>query len=177
MILKQLGSNQTELTLNNGNSIFFSYETPVAGHGHEPQRVRRYAWGPNGGLSVLEVLEPILDAEIAKGTVTLSLETKLSTLIYKEGKVVGVNIEARDGTKAEIYGKNVVLTTGGYAANEDLWKQMTPNYPLRSWCNPYSRGDGIVAAKHIGAKVDGGNEFLCSFAGIMQDPNDPLSVR
>ena len=32
MILKQIGSNQTELTLNNGNSIFFSYETPVAGH-------------------------------------------------------------------------------------------------------------------------------------------------
>ena len=159
------------------NGFEVSPETPVAGHGHEPQRVRRYAWGPNGGLSVLEVLEPILDAEIAKGTVTLSLETKLSTLIFNEGKVVGVNIEARDGTKAEIYGKNVVLTTGGYAANEDLWKQMTPNYPLRSWCNPYSRGDGIVAAKHIGAKVDGGNEFLCSFAGIMQDPNDPLSVR
>jgi len=32
MILRQLGSNQTELSLNNGNSIFFSYETPVAGH-------------------------------------------------------------------------------------------------------------------------------------------------
>jgi len=31
MILRQLGSNQTELSLNNGNSIFFSYETPVAG--------------------------------------------------------------------------------------------------------------------------------------------------
>ena len=31
MILRQLGSNQTELSLTNGNSIFFSYETPVAG--------------------------------------------------------------------------------------------------------------------------------------------------
>ena len=31
MILRQLGSNQTELSLNNGDSIFFSYETPVAG--------------------------------------------------------------------------------------------------------------------------------------------------
>ena len=35
MILKQIGSNQTELTLNNGNSIFFSYETPVAGYSDE----------------------------------------------------------------------------------------------------------------------------------------------
>ena len=31
MILRQIGSNQTELSLNNGDSIFFSYETPVAG--------------------------------------------------------------------------------------------------------------------------------------------------
>ena len=35
MILRQLGSNQTELSLNNGNSIFFSYETPVAGFDSE----------------------------------------------------------------------------------------------------------------------------------------------
>tara|TARA_B100001057_G_C22535714_1_gene827563 strand:- start:284 stop:544 length:261 start_codon:yes stop_codon:yes gene_type:complete len=32
MILRQQGSNQTELSLNNGDSIFFSYETPVAGY-------------------------------------------------------------------------------------------------------------------------------------------------
>ena len=50
------------------NGFEVSPETPVAGHGHEPHRVRRYAWGPNGGLSVLEVMEPILDTEIGKGT-------------------------------------------------------------------------------------------------------------
>ncbi len=32
MILRQLGSNQTELSFNNGTTLFFSYETPVAGH-------------------------------------------------------------------------------------------------------------------------------------------------
>ena len=31
MILRQLGANQTELSFNNGTSLFFSYETPVAG--------------------------------------------------------------------------------------------------------------------------------------------------
>jgi len=30
MKLKQLGSNQTELVLNDGSRILFSYETPVA---------------------------------------------------------------------------------------------------------------------------------------------------
>ena len=32
MILRQLGSNQTEISFNNGTTLFFSYETPVAGH-------------------------------------------------------------------------------------------------------------------------------------------------
>ncbi len=152
-------------------------ETPVAGWGHEPHRVRRYAWGENGGLSVLEVMEPLLDIEIGRGNVTLSLETRLTDLVVEEGAVVGVRAEARDGTIATIRGQNVVLTTGGYAANPELWADLTPGYPLRSHCNPYSRGDGIVAAREIGAKVDRGELFLCSFAGVMQDPDDPLSAR
>ena len=152
-------------------------ETPVAGWGHEPHRVRRYAWGENGGLSVLEVMEPLLDIEIGRGNVTLSLETRLTDLVVEEGAVVGVRAEARDGTIATIRGQNVVLTTGGYAANPELWADLTPGYPLRSHCNPYSRGDGIVAARKIGAKVDRGDMFLCTFAGVMQDPDDPLSVR
>ena len=122
-------------------------------------------------------MEPLLDKEIARGTVTLSLETKLTGLVVEKGAVVGIEAEARDGTKATITGQNVVLTTGGYAANPELWAELTPGYPLRSYCNPYSRGDGILAAREIGAKVDGGDQFLCSFAGVMHDPDDPLSAR
>jgi fumarate reductase flavoprotein subunit len=149
----------------------------VAGHGHEPYRVRRYYWGENGGLSIFEVLQPLFDHEIGRGTVTLSLQTKLSGLAVENGAVVGVHAEARDGTTATIRGRNVVLASGGYAANPELWAELTPSYPLRSHCNPYSRGDGIVAAREAGAKVDRGDMFLCSFACVMQDPNDPLSAR
>ena len=152
-------------------------ETPVAGLGHEPHRVRRYAWGENGGISVLEAMEPLLDKEIGRGTVTLSLKTRLTRFVLEGGAVIGIEAEARDGTKATILGQNIVLTTGGYAANPELWAQLTPGHPLRSYCNPYSLGDGIVAAREIGAKVDGGDKFLCSFAGVMQDPGDPLSAR
>lgn len=152
-------------------------ETPVAGHGHEPYRVRRYYWGENAALSIFEVLQPLLDHEIGRGTVTLSLQTKLSGLVVEDGAVVGIQAEARDGTTATIRGQNVVLASGGYAANPDLWAELTPSYPLRSHCNPYSRGDGIVAARAAGAKVDRGDMFLCSFAGVLQDPDDPLSAR
>lgn len=152
-------------------------ETPVAGHGHEPYRVRRYYWGENGALSIFEVMQPLLDEEIGRGTVNLSLQTKLSSLAIEDGNVVGIHAEARDGTKALIRGQNVVLASGGYAANPELWSELTPSYPLRSHCNPYSRGDGIVAARDAGAKVDRGDMFLCSFASVLQDPNDPLSLR
>ena len=152
-------------------------DLPVAGWGHEPHRTRRYAWGENGGLSVLEVMEPLLDHEIGRGTVTLSLQTKMTKLLTNNGAVIGIEVEARDGTKAEVHGKNVVLTTGGYAANPELWKELTPQYPLRSYCNPYSRGEGLMAAREIGARVNGGEKFLCSFAAVLQDPDDPLSAR
>lgn len=151
--------------------------TPVAGWGHEPHRVRRYAWGPNGGTSVLEVMQPLLDEQIGRGNVTLSLQTKMTKLLTENGAVVGVEVQARDGEKAEVYGKNIVLATGGYAANPELWKELTPNYPLRSYCNPYSRGEGIMAARAIGARVDNGEKFLCSQGAVLQDPNNPLSAR
>jgi len=152
--------------------------TPVAGWGHEPHRTRRYAWGEDGGLSVLAAMEPLLDVEIARGTVTLSLQTKMSRLLTDDsGAVTGIEVEARDGEKMEVHGQNVVLATGGYAANPDLWSELTPGFPLRSHCNPYSRGEGLVAARAIGAKVDKGDQFLCSYAGIMDDPSNPLSAR
>jgi len=159
------------------NGLVPAKETPVAGWGHEPHRTRRYAWGENGGVSVLEVMQPLLDKEIGRGTVTLSLETKMTRLLTEKGTVVGIEVEARDGTKAEVRGQNVVLASGGYAANAKLWAEMCPKYPLRSYCNPYSRGEGIMAARAIGARVDGGDKFLCSFAGILQNPSDPLSAR
>jgi fumarate reductase flavoprotein subunit len=151
---------------------------PVAGWGHEPHRTRRYAWGPEGGLSILAAMEPVLDAEIARGTVTLVLQTKLTRLLTDDkGAVIGIEVEARDGEKAEVFGDNVVLTTGGYAASPEVWAELTPEYPLRSHCNPYSRGEGMLAARAIGAKVDKGDQFLCSVAAVMQDPKDPLSAR
>ena len=50
--------------------------------------------------------------------------------------------------------------TGGYAANAEMWEQITPQYPLTSYCNPFSRGDGIRAAEEIGFTKASGNAFV-----------------
>lgn len=69
-----------------------------------------------------------------------------------------------------------MLTSGGYAANPELWKELTP-YPLHSYCSPNSRGEGIIAAREIGALVDNGEKFLCTFAGVPNNLEDPLATR
>ena len=99
----------------------------------------------------------------------------MTSLLVEGGQVVGVVAEDQAGRAVEFRGKNVALTSGGYAANPDLWKEYSPDHPLCSHCNPFSRGDGVVAAREVGAKVDGAEKFLCTFAGWLEDPSDPLT--
>ena len=91
------------------------------------------------------------------------------------GSVKGVKSESLNGQK-EFYGKNIVITSGGYAHNKKLWDELNPNIPLRAWTNEYSLGDGLIAARKIGADYDGADKFLCTFAGVLEDPNDPFST-
>lgn len=151
-------------------------EVPLAGSGHEFFRTRRYYWGANKAVSLLEVIRPEHEKLVAAGKIDLRLGTRMTKLVQDaSGRVTGVETE-RNGVKETFQAPNVVLTTGGYAANPELWKELTPNAVLRSVCNPYSRGEGIVAARSVGAKVDGGDKFLCSFGGVLEDPKDPLNT-
>ena len=149
--------------------------TPVAGEAHEAYSTRRYLWGANKGLSILEALRPTHDRLVRSGRIDLRLQTRMTSLLTdSRGAVSGVRAVTPNG-EVLYRGRNVVLASGGYAANPDLWKQLTPQFPLCSHANPYSRGDGIVAARALGAPVDGGDKYLCTFAGVLDDPGDPRS--
>ena len=159
------------------NGLELDPSTPTAGLAHEPYRTRRYCWGVNKAISILDVLRPLLMTEVGRGGVDLRLETTFTGVVRENGgPVTGVTVRAKDGAEETHRTGNVVLTTGGYAASPELWAKLTPHAPLRSHCNPFARGEGIVAAQAIGAKVDGGERFLCTFAGVMDDPADPLST-
>ena len=149
--------------------------TPVAGEAHEAYSTRRYLWGANKGLSILEALRPTHDRLVRSGSIDLRLQTRMTSLLAdSRGAVSGVRAMTPNG-EVLFRGRNVVLASGGYAANPDLWKQLTPQFPLCSHANPYSRGDGIVAAQALGAPVDGSDKYLCTFAGVLDDPTDPRS--
>ena len=50
-------------------------------------------------------------------------ELTATSLIFDGDQVVGVNAESYDGTKYEIYGKSVILATGGFIGNADMMNQ------------------------------------------------------
>ncbi len=151
--------------------------TPVAGEAHEAYSTRRYLWGQNAAISILDVLKPVHDRLVQKGRIDLRLQHRLTSLLTdRHGGVIGVRARTPGGD-VEFRGRSVVLASGGYAANPELWRKLTPKIPLCSYVNPYSRGDGLVAAHALGAPVDGGEKFLCTFAGVLEDPKDPRSGR
>ena len=49
--------------------------------------------------------------------------TATSLIFDAEGNVIGVNAEYYDGTLYEIYGKSVILATGGFLGNEEMMNE------------------------------------------------------
>ncbi|MFL2771781.1 MAG: FAD-dependent oxidoreductase [Rhodospirillaceae bacterium] len=149
--------------------------TPVAGEAHEAYSTRRYLWGDNAAISILDTLRPVHEKLVADGKIDLRLEHRLKGLISDdEGAVIGVTVDTANGEQT-FHGKNIVLACGGYAAGPELWNEINPEIPLCSYCNPFSRGDGIIAAQDLGARIDGKEKFLCTFAGFLNNPTDPTS--
>ncbi len=176
-VLGKLAVTQAGATLDWLGDLGFEIAPPApqAGVVHEPYRVRRYYWGANAAVSVLDVLKPVHEKLRQEKKLTLQLDTRLRSLIMDGDKVVGVRASKANGEIVEYFGHRVALTCGGYGANPELWQELRPDLPLCSHCNPYSRGDGVLAAKSVGARVDGENKFLCTMAGWREDPENPLS--
>lgn len=151
--------------------------TPVAGEAHEPYDTRRYLWGRDKALSILETLRPAHERLARAGLIDLRLQHRMTELLTDgRGAVVGVRAATRDGVR-EFRAPRTVLASGGYASNPGLWGEITPRFPLCSFANPFSRGDGLLAARALGARVDRGEHYLNTFAGFREDPADPCSGR
>ena len=146
---------------------------PIKGFGHEPYLERRYAWGPQGGLSILDVVRPIFEAEAKKGNITVKLETRARELLMRDGKVIGVRAEDSGGAKTDYFGRNVVLASGGYQMNPELFKDLL-GYPQHAApAYPMSRGDGIVMALAAGGYVRGKQNFLTGLGRVMATDDEP----
>ncbi|MBM3506061.1 MAG: FAD-dependent oxidoreductase [Alphaproteobacteria bacterium] len=161
------------------NGFDVAAECPACLDVHEPYRTRRSVWGNEGGLSVMKALKRALDREIARGAVTLKLSSELTGFLRApNGAVIGVQVrDRRTGVSAEHRGENVVLTTGGYVANRELYERYSPGTPYGVASNPEAKGTGFALAAALGARVKGGEMALPSYGCVLEDPKDRSSQR
>ena len=151
-------------------------EHPIFYKGHEPYTTPRTCWGPDNGRSILKVLKQALDAEIEAGRVTLWLDTRLAALRTDDGlPVPGGQIPGGAVTGARVLHKcemvdveaaAVLLATGGYAASDRMFAELNPGVPLHGGAWPQSRGEGLAAARALGADVAHRGSYLPIFACV-----------
>lgn len=147
---------------------------PVLGFGHEPYRTARYYWGADGAITVKNVLEPLLMAEVDRGAVTLRLEHEVIALIQTaDGAVDGV--VARDTTGAEhrFAAAAVALTSGGYAADPELFERLNGYPQYNSAPYAYSRGAGLRLGEAVGGYARGHENIYINFGTLFDTDERP----
>ena len=85
-------------------------------------------------------------------------ETKAEHLIVEDGKVTGVTATMTDGTPVIVHAKSVILTTGGFGANEEMVREYNTYWPaipdgVMTTCVAAATGDGISMALEAGAAL------------------------
>ncbi len=149
----------------------FAAETPRIIYGHEPYETPRTYYGVNEALSILEVFEGLLEEAVATGRLEVWKNTPVIGLSTdEEGAVTGVTV-LRRGQDVEVRAADVVLATGGFAAEPDLFLELE-GAPLVSAAHPTSTGDGILLARELDAAITGTGSYLPTFGGL-PDPVSP----
>ncbi|GGM18098.1 MULTISPECIES: FAD-dependent oxidoreductase [Micromonospora] len=135
------------------NGFPFAPGTPVVYHGHSPYSRPRTYWGTGHGRSILETLRPLLAEQVSAGRVSLRLGTRAAELTTTAGVVTGAVVHTAEGPR-ELRAGVTVLASGGYGANPDLFRALTPNRPrLVTNAAPTSTGTAIELAVPLGGSV------------------------
>lgn len=112
-----------------------------------------YQIGIADGSSLGVMMVKILNEECDKAGVDLRTDTKVTEILMDNGKAVGVKATGPDG-EITIHADQVVLATGGYAANQELVKEYASEWAGTPFTTAVSStGDGHLMAKTAGAEL------------------------
>ena len=103
--------------------------------------------GKDGGTKDDAYVQAMETAKAMNEKNDYMLELEATDLLVEDGKVVGVLAVSWDGTNYFIYGKSVILATGGYVGNYELCSE----YIHGSWkteAMTQCDGAGILMAQH-----------------------------
>lgn len=151
---------------------------PITGTTHEPYSRARYAWGYDGGRSILEVLNAQLASHMTAGRVSALLgHSAIDLMRDSQGRVLGVVVEGPDGRKTAQRARKVALTSGGYTANPAMYRKYegVPTYTRATY--PFSQGKGIELGLAAGGYVRGGEYHTPLFGAILEHEDFPSPIR
>jgi len=151
------------------NGFEMGPECPVIAYSHEPYLVPRTYWGKEKGLSILKVLRRLLDVTLADGKIDLRLESRVTSLEPDSSRAVWRVTYAGPDGQERLAARNVVLATGGFGGNPELFSRVTNGLPLLSPAPATADGSGLELALKLGGVVQNSNIFLPTVGGVPQE--------
>ena len=150
---------------------------PVTGTTHDPYSRPRYAWGYEGGRSILKVLNEQLKPLVDSGKITVLLQTKVTGLVQeRDGSIAGVTTQHDDGHTGRHLARYVALTCGGYTENAEMYEKYEGVKDYSKMTYPFSQGAGYTLAVAAGGYVRGGQNHCPLFGAVTSDYNYPAPM-
>lgn len=145
-----------------------SPQSPFIDPVHSPYSIpRTYAPVKNSAMEYCKVLAA--EMKPYEGKLTVRLSTTVTRLVLHKGRVVGVKTTGPDGEK-ELYGKAVILASGGFGSNFEAIAKRMPKYAqLRSVTMPHATGDGLWMAEEAGAQLVNMDYLVGYFGAIAEE--------
>ncbi|WP_147104044.1 FAD-dependent oxidoreductase [Nesterenkonia populi] len=169
------GAPQTvDWLLDEGLEIHHS--CPAFYHFHETYSKPRTYWGVDGGNSILKVLVNLLKPHIVSQQVTLSLNSRVIGIKVSRGRRVDLQVTTSNGDQT-ISANHVVFATGGYAANSEMFRELTIQEPVLSAAWPKADGNALTLLRREGAAIWGERIFVPTFGGVEDPPGSHRTSR
>lgn len=109
--------------------------------------------GSDGRGEVGTGMFDFLHEKVVGRGIDIRWSTPARSLVSKDGEVVGV-VARKDGHDVYIRARRaVVLSTGGFNADEKALKTYLPAFPMTFYGNPDNTGDGLRMAQALGADL------------------------
>jgi len=179
--LVRIAVDQAAATLDWLDDLGFDWDpvSPTLFYGHQAYGRARTYWGLEQGKSLIKAFSQALKAHIQTGHVEVLLETRFESLVMDGAGVSGIAARSANGSVITAHAQKIVLTSGGYAANVDLYKEIQNQTQYQKAFCPTARGDGLIAARQVGANVINGHLYTISTLTVLKNDvfPSPLSLR
>jgi len=145
--------------------------------GHAHKRTHR----PSNGMAGAEIIygmQKAVKAYQKAGKVKILVDTKVTSLITDPdtGRVLGVAVDGKDGQQSLLHATNVLLATGGFAADRSAGSYLEYYRPellnMPATAGAFSTGDGVTLARTLGAGTVDMDKVQIHPTGWV-DPKDP----